>query len=446
MAIFCIWSGGDGTQTDTTQSASTLNWSKADTTIASLVASYATALTTSGNTIYIASDHVDQETHAANRTFTGPSTGTPVLVVSADRAQSTPTYAASSTNQVDTAKDGAYQIVWSGSFALYGLCMAAGARIQAVGNNGDGFGHVEGCTLKLAANGDVYLGATNSRVIFKNNVIDLTADGSTERAGLVIFNATGWFELSSISFINPGYRTTAVFGPNVGQVLRVSATDFSGFPATTKLTTGAGSIEFDHCKMASAQELCSTSTLTSSGYVMAINCGVADAPESLRVGYMGSTIISDTTVYRTDGASVETVAHSWKVTTSPDAPKINEHAPLYTPWFSGVLAATGSTTFTVHVANNTADLTDAECWMEVEYLGTSDIAQSTRSTDKRSSVTATAASQADDTTSTWNGATLTYMQKLSVTATVGETGLCRARVAIGKASATVYVDPLLVVT
>jgi len=456
MPIFCIWSGGDGTQTDTTQTASTLDWSKADTTIASLVGTYATALTTSGNIIYIAHDHVDQETHAGTRTFVGPTIGVPVIVISADRGQSTPTYLASSTNQIDTAKDGAHQIGWDGSFALYGLCMAAGARIQATGNDNNEYGHVEGCRFKLAANGDLYIGSSNSRVIVKNCIVDLTADGTTNRASAVIFTGAGWFDISGLSFVNPGYRTTAVFGPGIGQVLRVSSCDFSGFPEATELTTAAGSIEFVNCKMRTNQAVWNESVANISGYITAINCGTADAPESLKVYSYGSTIISDTSVYRTSsGASVEGIAHSWKVVTNTADTIITEHAPIYSPWIYGVLSSAGSKTFTIHMANNAADLTDAEAWMEVEFMGEANSSLYTFKSDQRNGGTASAGylgptttpvAQTDDTTSTWTGATLTYLQSLAVTGTVGEEGLYRARVVFGKSSVTAYVDPKVIVT
>jgi len=449
MPIFCIWSGGDGTQTDTTQTASTLDWSKADTTIASLVGTYATALTTSGNIIYIAHDHTDQETHAATRTFTGPTSGAPAMFISADRGQSTPTYLASSTNQIDTAKDGAFQIVFDGSFALYGLCIASGATSGIVlpQNDNNEFGHVEGCTLKLAANADMTIGGTNCRVVFKNNVIDLTQDGTTNRTAVVLRSSTGWYDVSGLSFVNPGYRTTAVFGPGVGHVMQVSGCDFSGFPEATELATGAGSIEFINCKMRSNQVLGSTFATATSGYLSAVNCGPSAAPESLRVFCMASTLESDATVTRDGGASVDSVDCSWKFTASTSGANIAETAPFYTPWIYSKVASTGSKTFTIYIANNTADLYDDEVWLEVEYMGTSGNPTSTMVSDKRATVTTTRAVQTDDTTSTWTGATLTYKQSLTVTATVGQAGLCRARVAVGKVSLSgLYIDPKVTVT
>jgi hypothetical protein len=135
-----------------------------------------------------------------------------------------------------------------------------------------------------------------------------------------------------------------------------------------------------------------------------------------------------------------------------------EGKPFYTPWVYGEISGTGSKTFDLYITNDTADFTDAEVWIEVEYLGTVDEAQSNLATDWRhyptgsNYITTTAAAQTDDTSSTWNGTgpSFTYKQKLSVTATVNETGQFRARVACAVANVAssryFYVDPKVTVT
>jgi hypothetical protein len=91
-------------------------------------------------------------------------------------------------------------------------------------------------------------------------------------------------------------------------------------------------------------------------------------------------------------------------------------------------------------------------WLEIEYLKDADEAQWTLATDQRTTVTTTAVAQTDDTTSTWNGTgpSFTYKQSLAVTATIGETGQYRARVAVGMTSVAssrnFYVDPKVTVS
>ena len=97
----------------------------------------------------------------------------------------------------------------------------------------------------------------------------------------------------------------------------------------------------------------------------------------------------------------------------------------------------------------TAALTDAQIWLEVQYLGTSDEADWTLVDDHRV-ITNTAAAQTTDSASTWTGITEDFKQKLEVTVTVNETGQYRARVCVGLASITsassLYIDPKVTVS
>jgi hypothetical protein len=183
---------------------------------------------------------------------------------------------------------------------------------------------------------------------------------------------------------------------------------------------------------------------------MITNVGPADAPASLYFGCYEGNVASSTSIYRTGGATVEGEATAWLITTTATCAEV---LPFYTPWIYGTIASTGSKTFDLYLTSDlAADLTDAECWLEVESLSTSDEAIWALATDQRATITATAAAQTDDTTSTWNGTgpSFTYKQKLSVTATVNETGQFRARVAVGKASIAsssyFYIDPKVTVS
>ncbi len=413
-----------------------LSWGGAYTSIKALDTAVTLA---AGETVYVASDHVDPETYSGNFTIVGPTSGLPTAFISANRG--TTLYEASSTNQINTT-GGAYQILWDGSFALYGLCMAAGARSQLVQNDSNEFGHIEGCTFKLASNSDIYLGGTSCRVVFRNCVIDLSADGAGSTA-VVILTSNGWFEIQNLTFVSPGNRTSNIINASSGSVFRVSGTDFSEFPSGTEIVSGSGSLELAHCKFTSGAVLSNNSGSATSGYVTAVNCGSSDAPESLKVSYYGSLLESDTTVTRTGGASVEGIAHSWKLVTGATC---SEHAPFYTPWRYKT-TTNGTKTFTLYIANNTADLTDAECWLEVEAMATADSPLYTLTTDRRVTVTTTPVAQTVDLAGLWSGATLTYQQILScANVTVGETGLYRVRVAVGKASTTLYIDPEVTVS
>jgi hypothetical protein len=195
--------------------------------------------------------------------------------------------------------------------------------------------------------------------------------------------------------------------------------------------------------------LVNASAITSGTNILATNVGNTDAPTSLRNHTYFGTITSSILIYRSSGATIEGIANSWLVTTTANC---NEYAPFHSPWIYGLVSSTGSKTFDTYITNDTGDFTNAQVWLEVEYLATSDSPVWTLASDQRATITTTAADQDDDTTSTWvgSGPAYTYKQRLRVTATVGETGQFRARVVTGIASIAstryFHIDPLVTVT
>lgn len=154
-------------------------------------------------------------------------------------------------------------------------------------------------------------------------------------------------------------------------------------------------------------------------------------------------MISETTLVRTGGASDGTTALSWKVVSDTTA---TFNRPFITQEIVQWNETTGSSvTATVEILHDSAtNLTDAEVWVEVMYLGTSGVPLGEWISDRKADVLASAA---DQTTSgaTWTttGMSNPNKQKLSVTFTPQEKGFVHARVCIAKASKTLYVCPKL---
>ena len=162
------------------------------------------------------------------------------------------------------------------------------------------------------------------------------------------------------------------------------------------------------------------------------NCGSANNPTGLVYRDKLGDVISTTAITRTGGGSIEGVSCSLLITT---VASVSEASPFKTPWQHEKISSTGSKTFSVFITNDTADFTDAEVGLEVEFLGTTGEAIFANVSDMRT-ITTTAAAQTDDVTSTWNGAgpSYTYKQQLSVTATVNVAGMFRWRLCCGVAS------------
>jgi hypothetical protein len=453
MPIYCIDDGGDGSQTNTTQSAGTLDWSKADASVADLISYDAAAFTTSGNIIYFGDDHNDPD-KAAHWTLTLPSSGLPAILISADRTNSTPTYKKGTGAQLSSL-GGAYNMTADGSVACYGMRFASGAIFLPVHDVNEA-GVYADCSVAIGANSTLYIGGNVGNSEFYNLTVDLTADGTTARTGIVFANDTALrAKIIGLAFVNAAYRTASVFAA-YPYCLDVSNADFSGFtngtPCEIAQNVVNGTFNFTNCLTAETWSPIANQP-GYGGQVMFTNCGPADAPTYLYFATGRGTVASTASIYRTGGATVEGDACAWLVTTTAGC---GESAPFWTPYIYGTVSSTGSKTFTCHITNDTADFTNAEVWLEVEYLKDSDEAQWTLATDQRATITTTPAAQTDDTTSVWVGLNddsqglADYMQSLAVTATVGETGQYRARVAVGVASIAAsryfYVDPKITVS
>jgi hypothetical protein len=302
---------------------------------------------------------------------------------------------------------------------------------------------MQDCILAPNANGIISFGGPQGLDVLRNCTVDFSAESSNQAASPLQSGASCKIRITGLSFINAQYRTGTVYSA-VGNATDAvfDGCDFSGFTnATACEVMNAGSpqgssIQFVNCKMVPSWVPFSTFTAGRySGRVEFFNCGDADAPTYMYARDGIGDALASAIIYRTSGAAVEGDACSWLITTTANCA---EGAPFYTPWIYGTVNSTGSKTFDCYITNDTADFTDAQVWLEVEYLATADEAQWSLATDQRATITTTAVAQTDDTTSTWNGTgpAFTYKQKLSVTATVGETGQYRARVAVGVASIT----------
>jgi len=177
------------------------------------------------------------------------------------------------------------------------------------------------------------------------------------------------------------------------------------------------------------------------------NCDSGDTNYRLLIKDGNGDITSETTLVRSGGASDGTTSLSWKLTSNTNA--LWEHQPLYSDeivrWQDAV---GGSITATIEILHDSATpLTDKDVWLEVQYLGTSGVPLGAIVTDAAADYLATAANQTTSSvTWTTTGMSNPNKQKLSVTFTPQEKGYLIARVALAKASYTVYVCPKMDIT
>lgn len=445
MAERWIDDGGDNT--------TGLSWATAYPSIQALMAAEPTFITTSDNVVYFGHDS-DGAPSGGTLTVTGPASGNPVRLISLQ--QGTSNYLKGTGKQINTT-DGAYHALFDGSLALYGIRVAAG---------GPSGGEIRfnsavpktptlvDCTLSIGANASFIFGANATRLVIRDLVIDLTADGTVNpRAGVVIAGVTGVLDLVGLTFINPGQRNSQILRTSTScSGANITGADFSGFVNVSAISTvgeASTSVNLTNCLFPAAKVPFSTGTRRPGAYFTFTNAGPGDAPTALMVNTMYGDLVSSPSIYRDEGAMIEGDPSAWLITTTNVC---GESTPFYLPYLYGTIDSTGSKTFDVFLTNDVADLTDAEAWLELEYLATADSPLWSLASDQRATIMTTPAAQEDDTISTWTGTgpAFTYRQRLRVTAVVGEAGMYRARVVFGKASiassAFLYVDPLVVVS
>lgn len=421
-------------------------WALAKATLAG-----ASVIDAAGDSIWLSQVHAESSATVQTIPFAGTKAN-PVKVIAGNDAAAPPT--ATATASVSTT--GANAITLSGSAYFYGITFSAGSgavnaplTLNNVATTADTIEIFDTCSLMSAGTGTTSFinvganGASNSEpseTILLNT--DMKVSGAA--ASIDVYGDLLWRGGSILS----GNATTGKLF-RAGSVSRppsvtVEAVDFANLSASCPMVdaTRAGKFRFANCRLpASWTGGLITGTPTANFRAEMYNCDSADTNYRLRVEDYAGAITDETTLVRTSGATDGTTPISWKMVTTANA---NEFvAPLTSPdmaaWNEAVAV---SKTVTVEILHDSlTNLTDAEIWLEVSYLGTSGVPLGSTASDHRATPLTTAADQTASTVAwTTTGMTNPNKQKLSVTFTPQEKGLFVGRVFLAKASKTVYVD------
>jgi hypothetical protein len=420
---------------------------------------------TNGDTILVGHNHIDQFSYVGDYSVSMNSGTAPLALSSVTQGTGSVAggitsfveQAATTYRQIDASNNGAnaYTLSFAGNWHFLNMGITSGGFIYMAGAY---YGMTsDNTTFAPAANSYLRLGhAGNGYSHHRNVIVDLNKDGTTERSGYIL-----WLDCASItglSFVNEAYRSGGIFQQTNTRYEEVSSADFSGLTHANVIdifdtATVYGRVMVRNSKMPATYGYYDAAPSWRCGIMMTEQLGSGNAPSEATRRIVTGQSENNTTVYRTGGASAEGTAYSLGGPTTgiETTASANESNPFRTAWIYVNVASTGSKTFTVYIGNTQADLNNDEIWLEVEYKA--DVSSGKWTLDdsnKRADIHTAAAAQTDDTTSTWNGETMTYMQKLETTVTVNTTGLARCRVCVGKTSVTstqdLYVDPLLTVT
>jgi hypothetical protein len=413
--------------------------------------------------IFIANDH-NHSYGAASQTLSfpsgAPSSGTCFQIICVDRAGSVPPVAADVTT-------GAVERCTSGSVTLR---LEGHAYIEGVEFRTNDGGNDNGASLALLISANA-----PGALYFKNCI--LRHAGGTSNSGSIIFGVSHAQSRESLIVMDNtnvqfnsvnqtwtiggrviwkggsllGTAPTNMLRVRIGQHCHLTAygVDLSLAGSGKNLSlvsTGAnGLMEFINCKLGASVTPVSGSSNGPGGVrVDFVNCDDADTNHRFARHMWGGSIVQESTIVKSSGASDGTTALSFKAVSNSNA---GIAFPLLAAEIFGWIDSTGSKTFTVEIVTDNVTLNDDEIWLEVEYLGTSGVPMSVIGNDRRATVLTTAAAQASSSvTWTTTGLGTPTKQKLEVTGTVNEKGPFVARVYLAKASTTVYIDPLVTVS
>lgn len=420
---------------------------------ATLAGAFAAAV--AGDTIWVSDNHA--ETQASAMTLASPGTAaSPVRVLCGDDAAQPPTALATTATITTTGTNNI--AITSGYTYYYGISFNAGTGAGAgniiIGSTSTFGNWFESCALKLngtnTASAITFGTQANSTDDLFHDLYNTTVSFGSVGQSIIVFGNVRWRATSSVV---AGSVPTTLFEGSAGNAGRVDCIglDFSAVGSGKNLIDGAlanwNRYTFVDCKLDSAVTRV-TGTIPGQGGIEAlfVNCAGADTNYDFYRQIYQATETHETTIVKSGGASDGTTSFSRKIVTTANA-------KVFSPYQSLPIAVwnetTGSAiTLTVEVVTDNVTLTDAEAWLEVEYLGTSGFPLGLFARDRvADQFLGTPANQTTSSvTWTTTGLGTPVKQALAVTVTPQEKGLIRCRVCVAKASTTVYYDPYVTVS
>ena len=348
----------------------------------------------------------------------------------------------------------------------------SGASVKNTGAGNDidlrGYAYVSGFTIE--AIDDILVSAVSSKWVFdKNSILRLPTAGG----GIVIGLGTGDNNLSLLdsnidmsnsgsiglfrgavfnwvqgSFVNT--PSVVLFENGIGGTAIVRDVDLSSITSALVAPDGVlgkFSVLFERCKLNASVTVISSAINSVVGTNVRLHsCDSADTTFSIHEEHFEGTIIEETTIVRTGGASDGITPLSLKMTSNANALEFVQ--PLVSPPLStNKIKTLGLKTLTVEfIHDSLTNLQNDEIWMEVED-STGATAQGRITNDKLTSILGTPADQPSS-TATWDTSGLTNpnKQKLSVDITLLKIGPITVRVYLAKPSTTAYLDFKVVVS
>ena len=434
---------------------STYGWSAAAGDIPTLIGGVGAIRFVAGDRMFVSSDH--SETQSAVTWYGSGQSGAASYAVgqylSVNRAGSVPPVAADLLPGATVSNSATSTVVIETFFPTYHY----GITYIYTGNSTGiscGFGttayksiYFDTCQLYLntATSGMWITNGAMCSVTLNNTTVRFgnTAQGVRSSGGGTTPLEFVW--LNTPNAIAGATIPSTMFGAGSHMLATVRGVDLSAVTATLVGLSNAGNkYLFDSCRIASGVIRYDTSAPTNTrDLVELINCfnGTNIINESYQPA---GAVTTEFTIVLAGGAQDNVGLFSHKMVSSANVDKYVQ--PLAGFWMDVNYTTTGSAkTATVELISS-ATLNNDEISLELEYLGTASSSLASFANSLPVTVL-TAASAVTTSTATWNSSPATpQKQKLQVTFTPRTAGRVRARVRLGKASTTVYVDPQVTIT
>lgn len=434
--------GGAGTGAD---------WANAYLSINAAIAGSAVA----GNTYWVAHDH-NGTLGGVLGAYTSPGTAaTPCTFVCVNKAGSVPPVANDIRATAVETNTGAFDMRFMGHAYWEGITFncATGNVNQtlAFGYSATSALYFKNCNFNNLATGASInthsigpsAGAVGNKVMWDNCTVRFGA--VTQR--MVVFTTNFTWRNTATAINNAGSIPTTLFtggtAPAMAFIEGVDLREVVSGKTLVGAITGPHKYFFKDCRLGSTTTIMTAQTVVSGAEVVLLRCD--SGATNYRVekhNYAGSQVIATDNV-RVGGASDGTTAYSIKIT--PTA-----NAELYMPFECLPIVAwndnvTSTVTVTVYgFRDNAAVPTNAEIWMDVEYLGDAAYPQGIQvSTGPTTLSSLHSPSNTTADTSTWSGGDTTTPFKMvaSLTGPVPlQKGPITIRIKVAAVTGVFYID------
>ena len=410
-------------------------WAKAATTLGTAIAA-----SSAGDTIWVSHQHAETSASSINYGAVGTYTATTRILCGNDGAQ--PPTALATTATITTTGTSNIAFTDTNSFVyVYGITFFVGTGSGNVRMDMYQleYGYFEQCSFRMVATGvgsQINVGCT----VWKNCTVKFGA-AYTDVIACNVSGGGGTFHWKSGSILSGSSSPVTMFTCGwEGQRTLVENVDFSNLGTTWNFvdTNLKGHIcTMRNCKLpASWTGAIGTPNVDfAADFYEMVNSDSSGTTYVLRQAGPRGTVAHETTLVRTGGASI-----SWKVASYSSCK--DTVSACFTPEIVELVESGSAVTATVEILHDSAtNLTNAEIYMRMDYLGNASYPLGTMATtecDKATTPTDVAASSAVWTTT---GMSNPNKQKLAITFTPQLRGLIYVRVYLAKASKTVYIDP-----